>query len=253
MERRRHPTLATFFADEPFAAEQTVDLSDDVAQHLRVRRIELGGTIRLTNGRGSLATAVLERLTNSYATARIEDVESISRPAALRLFVPVADKERMLWLAEKSAELSVSRWQPVLFERSASVSPRGEGEKFAQKVRARMVGALEQSGGAWLPDIAPELSLSDALVRDAQQSADRFYLEPGGAALIDARPRAADVMIGPEGGVEDRERSLIVEKHGWRPVSLGDTILRFETAGVVAVGILRGLLRHRVQDQIRLS
>ena len=242
MERRRHATVATFFADEPLAAERSVELSDDVAQHLRVRRIESGDTIRLTNGRGSLAMATLQRLTKSNATARVEQVEEVPKPATLRLFVPVADKERMLWLAEKSAELSISVWQPVMFDRSASVSPRGEGEKFAQKVRARMVGALEQSGGAWLPDIASELSLADALVRADDADTERYFLERGGKPLLAERPTAADVLIGPEGGVGDEERLLIVERHRWLPVSLGETTLRFETAGVVAAGILRTLL-----------
>jgi len=242
VERRRHATLATFFADEPLSADRSVDLPDDVAQHIRVRRIESGDLIRLTNGRGALATAILERLTKSHATARVEQAESVPKPAMLRLLVPVADKERMLWLAEKSAELSVSHWQPVIFERSASVSPRGEGEKFAQKVRARMIGALEQSGGAWLPEIASELSLADALVRAENSDGERYYLERRGRPLVKELPREADVLIGPEGGVEDQERLLIVEKHGWLPVSLGETTLRFETAGVVAAGLLRGLL-----------
>ena len=242
MERRRHATVGTFFADDPLTMDRGVDLPDDVAQHMRVRRIEVGDTIRLTNGRGSLATAILERLTKSQATARVDRIEEVPKPATLRLFVPVADKERMLWLAEKSAELGVSAWQPVMFERSASVSPRGEGEKFAQKVRARMVGALEQSGGAWLPEIASEMSLVDALVRADDADAKRYFLERGGKPLIAERPAAADVLIGPEGGVEDQERVLIVERHRWLPVSLGKTTLRFETAGVVAAGLLRSLL-----------
>ena len=241
MERRRHASVATFFADGSLATGNTIALSEDVAQHARVRRIEPGDTIRLTNGRGSLATAILHRLTKSHAEARVEEVEELPRPAALRLFVPVADRERMLWLAEKSAELSISVWQPVIFQRSMSVSPRGEGEKFAQKVRARMISALEQSGGAWLPEVCSELSLSDAL--EGEASASRYFLERGGSPLIGQRPRAADVLIGPEGGIDDDERVLIVERHGWHPVSLGETTLRFETAGVVAVGILRMLLR----------
>ena len=241
MERRRHAAVATFYADESLAADRSVDLPDDVAQHIRVRRIEVGDTIRLTNGRGSLANAVLERLTKSHATARVEHVESIPKPATLRLFVPVADKERMLWLAEKSAELSISVWQPVIFHRSASVSPRGEGEKFAQKVHARMIGALEQSGGAWLPEIGEELSLSEVLVRADESDSKKYFLERGAEPLIGERARGADVLIGPEGGVEDQERLLIIERHHWLPVSLGETTLRFETAGVVAAGILRAL------------
>ena len=249
MERRRHASVATFFADDSLATAQTIALSEDVAQHARVRRMEPGDAIRLTNGRGSLAMAALVRLTKSQAEARIEQVENTPRPAALRLFVPVADRERMLWLAEKSAELGITTWQPVMFHRSASVSPRGEGEKFAQKVRARMISALEQSGGAWLPEILSELSLPEALVRAEQRPSERYYLERGGTPLTGQHPSAADVLIGPEGGVDDDERLLIIERHGWIPVSLGETTLRFETAGVVAAGILRARARVGISDR----
>jgi 16S rRNA (uracil1498-N3)-methyltransferase len=148
----------------------------------------------------------------------------------------------MLWLAEKSTEVGITSWQPVLFRRSASVSPRGEGDKFRDKVRARMVGALEQSGGAWLPEICSELSLRDALVRAEEAPATRFVFETGGLPLLSQQPRGADALIGPEGGLEDDERMLIVDEHRWVPVSLGEGTLRFETAGVLAAGMLRALL-----------
>ena len=242
MDRRDRAALATFFAEEQLVPGATMTLPGDVAQHVRVRRLREGDTLRLTNGRGARADGTLEALPKNGARVTIGPVTEIPRPAQLRLFVPVADRERMLWLAEKSAELAVTSWQPVLFHRSASVSPRGEGEKFAQKVRARMIGAIEQSGGAWLPEIAGELPLRDALVRAEEAAAARFLLERGGRLLVEQRPSAADLLLGPEGGVELDERALIVEQHHWLPASLADTTLRFETAGVVAAGVLRAVM-----------
>ena len=201
--------------------------------------------LRLTNGRGAISDATLERLVKDEARVTIGEVSNIPRPPYLGLLVPVADRERMLWLGEKSAELAVTSWQPVFFQRSASVSPRGEGEKFAEKLRARMIGAIEQSGGAWLPEIRGELSLLEALVRPAEIPAARFLLERGGPSLTDQCPEAAELLLGPEGGIEEAERVLIVEEHGWLPASLGETTLRFETAGVVAAGILRALMARR--------
>lgn len=242
MDSRSRSAVATFFADASLASASTITLSDDAAQHARVRRLEPGDAVRLTNGRGSIGEGRLDRLTKSSAVVALAQVKAVAAPAPLRLFVPVADRERMLWLAEKCAELGVSAWQPVIFRRSLSVSPRGEGEKFAEKARARMVAALEQSGGAWLPEIHRELPLEDALVRAADTVAERYVLERGGAPLVQTRPRAADALIGPEGGIEEDERALILEEHRWLPVSLGETTLRFETAGVIAAGMLRALL-----------
>ena len=242
MERRHRAALATFFADESLVAGASLALPAEVARHIQVRRLREGDALRLTNGQGAIGEATLERLARDEARACIRDVVDVPKPPYLGLLVPVADRERMLWLGEKSAELAVTAWHPVFFERSASVSPRGEGQKFAEKLRARMIGAIEQSGGAWLPEIADELSLSEALVRSAQTPATRFLLEGGGRPLVEHRPGAAAVLLGPEGGIEGDERALIVDEHRWLPASLAETTLRFETAGVVAAGVLRALM-----------
>jgi 16S rRNA (uracil1498-N3)-methyltransferase len=243
VERRDRSSVATFYAEESLTSGATVDLPEGAAQHVRVRRLAVGDALQLTNGRGFIASGRLIRLTKTGATVEVDEVTSIDRPPALRLFVPVADRERMLWLAEKSAELAISSWHPILFRRSASVSPRGEGDAFGRKVRARMISAIEQSGGAWLPDIHDELPLETALVRvPSEPGRERFLMEGSGSLLATHRPHAADAMIGPEGGLEAAERALIVDEHHWVAASLGETTLRFETAGVVAAGILRSLL-----------
>jgi 16S rRNA (uracil1498-N3)-methyltransferase len=107
-----------------------------------------------------------------------------------------------------------------------------------------MVGALEQSGGAWLPELCSELSLEDALVRANELDAERLVMERGGQSIITRHPRAADAMVGPVGGIEREERMLIVDRHGWLPVSLGETTLRFETAAVIAAGVLRSVMAN---------
>jgi len=243
VERRDRASVATFFAEGTLTPGATVELPEGAAQHVRVRRLAIGDALQLTNGQGSIAHGLLARLTKGTAAVDVEDVASVVRPPALRMFVPVADRERMLWLAEKIAELAVSSWHPVSFRRSASVSPRGEGEAFRRKVRARMIGALEQSGGAWLPEIGDELPLDATLAGGRRSDAgEQFLMDREGARLTSYRPAAADAMIGPEGGLESAERALIVEEYHWVPASLGETTLRFETAGIVAAGILRSLL-----------
>jgi 16S rRNA (uracil1498-N3)-methyltransferase len=241
VERVDHSAIATFFADADFALG-TFDAGEDAAQHARVRRLEPGERARLTNGRGGVAAGTVERLSKNTLLVAVDEVHEVPAPPSLSLFVPVADRDRMLWLGEKCAELAVSVWQPVVFRRSASVGPRGEGESFARKLRARMVAALEQSGGAWLPRICPPLPLAESLVRPAGAGVDRYLLDRAGGPLLRARPNAAAAMIGPEGGLEPDERALIVDRHGWLPATLGGATLRFETAGVVAAGILRVLL-----------
>jgi 16S rRNA (uracil1498-N3)-methyltransferase len=245
VEHRDRSAVATFFADAELAPGVRLDLGDAAARHAQVRRMHDGDAVRLTNGRGSLAHGRIDRLAKGNLSIVVGEVAAVERPPYLRLLLPVADRDRMLWLAEKSTELGLSVWQPVRFQRSASVAPRGEGDAFTNRTRARMIAALEQSGGAWLPELMPPLPLAEGLVRSDAGDGDRFLLERGGAPLIQSRPMSANVIVGPEGGIEGSERSLIVDRHGWLPSSLGDTTLRFETAGMVAVGMLRALLAPR--------
>lgn len=234
MERAAAPAVAGFFTDQPLAVGERA-LDAEAAHHVRVRRLAAGDAIRLTDGHGHSAVARLVSVDKRAAHVEVETVALLPEPAPVHLLPPVADRERMLWLAEKAVELGVRGWQPVTWRRSRSVSPRGEGEAFRAKVRARMIAALEQSGGAWLPALHPEQP-PEALV-DVLPAGARLVLDADGEPLAEAPAGPVFVAVGPEGGFEDGER-LLLRDAGFRPVSLGPRVLRFETAGVAALAAL---------------
>ena len=126
---------------------------------------------------------------------------------------------------------------------SRSVSPRGEGPAFQEKLRLRMIAALEQSAGAWLPVLEPEADagtvLSTAVVGHA------VLLDGLGQPIVDVlRDVHAPLVLacGPEGGLEPGERAMFTD-NGWRAASLGRNVLRFETAGIAGLALARALLR----------
>jgi 16S rRNA (uracil1498-N3)-methyltransferase len=237
VDRRVGSSLASFFVERVPVAGSRAVLGDAAARHARVRRLEAGDAVRLTDGAGAVALGELIRLDPRSGDVEVRTSEHVDRPARLSLVVPVADRDRMLWLAEKAGELAVTDWCPVLYARSRSVSPRGEGESFARKVRARMIGALQQSGGAWLPTLHGERTLDDVI--PACQGARGFLLDAGGEPLPSFAPfDATAIAVGPEGGLESTELDQLLSS-GWRSASLGGATLRFETAGVAAVAIVR--------------
>jgi 16S rRNA (uracil1498-N3)-methyltransferase len=216
--------------------ERELELPDDAAQHVRVRRAREKDALRLVNGRGAVGAGSVLEVGKRAVRAVVTQVEQRPRPRALIAIIPVADRDRMLWAAEKCVELQVTRWQPVLYERSKSVSPRGEGEKFAAKVRARMASALEQSGGAWLPEVNAEIEAADAWSIEA---GCRLLFERDGNPVIGAvTSDTAAIAVGPEGGFERKEIEDAL-RHGWSKVSLGPATLRFETAIVAAAAVIR--------------
>jgi 16S rRNA (uracil1498-N3)-methyltransferase len=181
----------------------------------------------------------------------IGEVAEVEPLPDVHLLVPVADKDRMLWLAEKAAELGVTSWRPVLWRRSRSVSPRGEGPMFSARVRGRMIAALEQSGGAHLPQIYPEASLPRALSA-VPTDGTRLVLDPAGPPVFSVTTHAPITLaLGPEGGLEEAEKEEL-QRAGFLAVSLGPGILRFETAGAAGVAIARALLHQnggRTRDE----
>ena len=246
-------SLPTFVCEAPFTVGETVTLGEDAAHHLRVRRLDTGMRVGLLDGLGCRGAGVLTLLAKRHATVLVDAVETVPPLAPVHLLLPVADKDRMLWLAEKATELELTTWRPVLFRRSKHVTPRGEGPTFQQRVRGRIAAALEQSGGAWAPTVYPEAALGAALA--AAPAGVRLLLDAegdpvsavlarvdasGAAAKAGGEPTAAAVTIalGPEGGIEPAERAELVAA-GFIPVTLGRSILRFETAGLAALAVVR--------------
>ena len=245
VERSHLSAVATFYA--PGEWTERLSLDESAAHHAVVKRLSAGDVVRLTSGDGRRATGVIaelgkRRLEVTVDLASVEQVQALPR---IELWAPVADRDRMLMLAEKSVELGVSAWRPVVYARSKSVSPRGEGRAFSDKVRLRQISALEQSGGAWLPELHAEVELQDALDSLAPTAVgSRLVLDADGeslGALVSTLDTPVSIALGPEGGLSEEERAHFI-RTGWRPVSLGANVLRFETAAIAAVAVVRSHL-----------
>jgi len=242
VERDDLASLAGFFSDGAgLVADATVRLGEDAAHHMRVRRLDVGDTVFLADGAGTRATGTITSLTKRDAEVRVAEVASVARPSAIHLLVPISDRDRMLWLAEKATELGLATWRPVMWRRSRSVSPRGEGSTFATRVGARMRSALLQSHSPWLPelheDTAPETALALLPV-----GGSRLVLDTGGDPIaVTSLEVPVTVAVGPEGGLERDELQTLVDR-GFHRVSLGANVLRFETAAIAALAIVASML-----------
>ncbi len=231
---------AAFFVEDAFTVGSQVPLSEGDAQHISVLRLGVGDRVGLRDGAGRSASGTLVRLGRKNALVEVDDSREVLPPPAIHLLVPVADRDRMLWLAEKVAELNIASWRPVLWHRSRSVTPRGDGPTFRGKVRTRMIAALLQSRSAWLPEIFPEATPDRALA--ACPAGLRLVLDGSGSPVSAAATSAPVVVaVGPEGGFEPDELAALAGA-GFAAVSIGRSVLRFETAAIAGVAVVRSLL-----------
>lgn len=237
MERGNRSSVVNLFWGESLALGE-VRLTGAPAQHVRVRRAEPGDAVRLLDGRGHVASGEVVAISKSQVTVSVERIVDVPRPVVLEVVVPIADRDRMLLAAEKCVELQVTSWRPAYFARSRSVTPRGEGTKFHEKVKARMQSALEQSDGAWLPDVHPDAEAVEAM-ESVSPAWKRVLLEAEGRPLSELVSNDPTAMaVGPEGGLERHELAA-AESRGWVAASLGPTTLRFETAVIAGAAVIR--------------
>ncbi len=241
MERNDRAAAVTFFSPDEFVSGSPVSLGDEAAQHARVIRIGSGECVELRDGRGNAARGILARVAKRSLTVDVTETWEIPSLPPVHMLVPVADRDRMLYLAEKVTELGATSWRPIMWRRSRSVGPAGDGPAFQSRLKGRMISALTQSDGGWLPEIFPAANPERAIA--ATPDGTRVLLDAAAETSLlslDLNGPVA-IAIGPEGGLDPRERDEMIEG-GFTPASLVGGTLRFETAGIAALAIARAIL-----------
>jgi 16S rRNA (uracil1498-N3)-methyltransferase len=226
-------------------SDDEFDLPDELAHRVRaVMRLRPDDEVVLFDGSGTDVRVRIASASGRNVSVRL--VERVPGPAEspvrVHLHQSITKGERFEWLIEKATELGVSRIISLETARSV-VRPAREGQR-ATRWRRIAVEAAEQCGRSHVPDVEGPVKIADAIA-----SAPGIILLPYeaagvhapaiGAALasdIDALFALAEIsiLIGPEGGLEESEVEE-ARKAGARVVTLGDRVLRSETAGLVAL------------------
>ena len=242
MARRR------FFVDEIHAGRARIEGAD--AQHLtRVLRVEPGQKFEISDNQSVYLAEVETARKDLVDFAVIERLELSSAAVSITLFASLVRFERFELLIEKATELGVKSIVPVEAERSEKGLDRAAAKRLPRWQRIARE-ASEQSRRARLPEIGPPGRLSEAIRDD---SSFRYLLDemeaPPILAVLPAVWSVTDtvaLLVGPEGGWTDRERGLIAGAR-WKPVSLGPSILKTETAALAAIAILTAAWNESLQ------
>ena len=222
-----------------------VQLPESGAHHLvRVLRMRAGAPLTVFDGTGHEHYAELTRIEGSKAYARIGDKLSVSSESHLHITLVhgISRGERMDWTLQKATELGVSRIAPVLTARSVVRLDDQQAEKKLEHWQAVVTGACEQSGRSVVPAVQTPLSLRNYLSARKKDGMS-FVLSPTAPASLaglSSLSSRVELLIGPEGGLDDDE-VMLAENAGFTPVRLGPRVLRTETASVVALSVLQAL------------
>ncbi len=239
--------LRRFFVSE--VRRGTAQVTGPEAEHLvRVLRAQPGEVYELSDNH-DLYLAEIELARKSVVSFRV--LEKLDPPAPyvqIALVTALFKFDRFEWLVEKATELGVSSIQPFEATRSerglaqASVKRRARWQKIA-------VEASQQSRRAHLPEIEPAVRFEKALQVRANV---RLLLDenpdvPPILQILPTERSAADrvaLLLGPEGGWTDEERRQ-ASGAGWLPCSLGQNVLRAETAALSALAVVQAAFNAR--------
>jgi 16S rRNA (uracil1498-N3)-methyltransferase len=227
----------TFYLAEGFKEDSLITLSGKEAWHaLGVRRLDVGDSIRLIDGRGNVAVARVESLQGrNQASLSVADVMHIHPQIPdIILATAIAKGDRQSTLLDMATQLGISAWQPLQCHRSVSKLGKNSYERW-QRI---CLEACKQSGTAWLPELFPIDKPEEVAKTACAEGREVLLAHPDGEATQLAGDRDKLLMVGPEGGFTDEEVKRIVAA-GARKISLGQNILRIETAAVSLVARLR--------------
>lgn len=224
-----------------YKADITTDamvLDEDTSKHITgVLRMKVGEELLLTDGKGTKATAVITDNHRKRCAVKIIDrtLEEKRKGGVTIAISLVKNATRFEWFLEKGTEMGVAEIIPLLCQRT-------EKEKFREeRLQQIITSAMLQSQQVWMPQLHAPTPFNKVITNtDGTHKLMAHCLPQQKQSLHQIAMKEHDssiILIGPEGDFTESEIEKALQ-NGFTPVTLGNTRLRTETAGMVAAALL---------------
>jgi 16S rRNA (uracil1498-N3)-methyltransferase len=239
-----------FYLPPDRAQDSKLVLTEQEAHHAaRVLRVRQKDRVVVLDGAGHEILCEVEQLDRNAVTLKALQKQRLPPlPYKVTLVQAVTKTRTMDFIVQKATELGVNRIVPILSERSVAQIEEDAVADKVERWRATTVEAVKQCGSPWLPQVDPpqspdtfigsgeraELTLLASLQSDAQHP--RKYFRDFHAER-QRLPKSVCVWVGPEGDFTPAEINTI-RRSGALPISLGQLILRSETAAIYCLSVL---------------
>jgi 16S rRNA (uracil1498-N3)-methyltransferase len=240
--------MLPYFYIPSYDKDQTeIFLDEESSRHIvQVLRMDAGERLQLTDGKGSLLEAIIREAHKKKCLVKIESEARLPSPEK-KVSIAISilkNTHRFEWFLEKATEIGVTQIIPLLCDRTEKHHMRRE------RMQHILISAMLQSQQAWLPDLTVPASFKEVIsgasptqkfiahcAEDKKSLLSDGLLLTHGAGTIPRSPVSRMILIGPEGDFSQNEIGLALGQ-GFIPVSLGNSRLRTETAGIVAATLL---------------
>jgi 16S rRNA (uracil1498-N3)-methyltransferase len=225
-----------FYAEQLETSSRTLTLNEVESNHAsKVLRLNVDQSIEIINGKGLIAQAKIAVAHHKRCEVEIENIEfhEKSEQQIHLAICPTKGNDRFEWMLEKIVEIGVDSITPLISENS-------ERSKLNyERLEKIILSASKQSLRAYMPNLNPQEKVSDFIANNKNalmaHCDSRFERESLNSKHLSSE---STIMIGPEGDFSKKEIELALH-HGLKSVSLGNNRLRTETAGLVAVTLLK--------------
>ena len=229
-------SLPFFYEPQIPSASSHFTLSEETSKHCtQVLRMKAGAQLQLTDGKGSLYKASIVSEDKKKTVVLIEEQTNIplsNKKISIAISL-LKNASRFEWFLEKATEIGVSEIQPLICDRTEHTRFRHD------RMNSILIAAMLQSQQAWLPVLHDPVAFDVFVKQSTYQQKLIAHCEEDKKQFIKDLPASNEtqILIGPEGDFSPEEIKLAIGNK-YLPVSLGETRLRTETAGIVAAILL---------------
>lgn len=245
-EKRREKRSMTVFIETTEPGNR-IQIQDEDLRHLFALRPNIRDRLNLSDGQAFTYTGTIEKISKKEITVFIEGKEKIILPdQKIRLCTALLKGDKNEFVIQKATELGVDE---ILFFSSRNCVAKADGKEQTKKTRFEKTAKLAamQCGGTTIPQIGEILPFSELAEKLNPQSTVFFY-ENADRLFSDRLPQIISqpeitLITGPEGGFDPSEAEILTQR-GIIPISLGNRILRAETAPICGISVLLAGLKR---------
>lgn len=231
--------LPFFYIDDFDGTRKSLVLNEENSRHIvQVLRMKAQEHLHLTDGKGNLLTATIINNHKKHCEVSVTEVAFIEKnlPETAIAISLLKNNNRFEWFLEKATELGINTIIPLICSRT-------EKEKIRiERLQSILISAMLQSRQTWLPQLQAPVQFKHFIGNEKFITASKKFMAHCVAnekrQLQNLSKNNSIILIGPEGDFTEEEIELALQ-HNYQAVSMGNTRLRSETAGIVAATILK--------------
>ncbi|MDE6025757.1 MAG: 16S rRNA (uracil(1498)-N(3))-methyltransferase [Lachnospiraceae bacterium] len=242
-----------FYVDNFNGSGKVINITGSDVNHIKnVLRLKAGDVITVSDGSGTDYICKIDEILPDKIAAGIEDVtrNAAELDARITLFQGMPKSDKMEFIIQKAVELGVAEIVPIFTKRTVVKLDKGKEEKKLKRYNAIAESAAKQSGRGIIPVVKSFMSFDEALSYGENLDMNIIpYEEASGMehareviGSIKGR-KSIGIFIGPEGGFAKEEIEAATGM-GAHCITLGNRILRTETAGLAVLSIIMFFLEE---------